>query len=67
MLNINILTCSKAEIYFCILLFDEPIGAYTKITTSCGTAIGLVATDLCLSWPKVLNLVTVRGVTKTPV
>ena len=27
----------------------------------------LLATDLCLSWPKVLNLVTVRGVTKTPV
>ena len=26
-----------------------------------------VATDLCLSWPKVLNLVTVRGLMKTPV
>ena len=27
--------------------------------------IYLVATDLCLSWPKVLNLVTVRGLMKT--
>ena len=26
-----------------------------------------LATDLCLSWPKVLNLVTVRGVMKTSV
>ena len=26
-----------------------------------------VATDLCLSWPKVLNLVTVRASLKTPV
>ena len=26
-----------------------------------------LATDLCLSWPKVLNLVTVRGFMKTPV
>ena len=24
-----------------------------------------LATDLCLSWPKVLNLVTVRGLMKT--
>ena len=26
-----------------------------------------LATDMCLSWPKVLNLVTVRGFMKTPV
>ena len=26
----------------------------------------LLATDLCPSWPKVLNLVTVRGFMKTP-
>ena len=26
-----------------------------------------LATDLCLSWPKVLNLVTVRASLKTPV
>ena len=26
-----------------------------------------IATDLCLSWPKVLNLVTLRGFMKTPV
>ena len=26
-----------------------------------------VATDLCLSWPKVLNLATVRASLKTPV
>ena len=27
----------------------------------------VLATDLCLSWPKVLNLVTVRASLKTPV
>ena len=29
--------------------------------------IAMLATDMCLSWPKVLNLVTVRGFMKTPV
>ena len=28
-------------------------------------ACSKLATDLCLSWPKVLNLVTVRGLMKT--
>ena len=28
-------------------------------------ALAHIATDLCLSWPKVLNLVTVRGLMKT--
>ena len=55
MLNINILTCSKAEIYFCILLFDKPIGAYTKITTSCGTAIGLDVL-YCGKWRKTIEV-----------
>ena len=30
------------------------------------TATCYLATDLCLSWPKVLNLVTVRASLKTP-
>ena len=28
-------------------------------------AVHCIATDLCLSWPKFLNLVTVRGLMKT--
>ena len=41
---------------------------YTKCINSCASiASGILATDLCLSWPKVLNLVTVRASLKTPV
>ena len=35
--------------------------------TICLQTTERVATDLCLSWPEVLNLVTVRGSMKTPV
>ena len=36
-----------------------------KINTK--SAPSIIATDLCLSWPKVLNLVTVRASLKAPV
>ena len=37
-----------------------------KVLSTQGTpTTTLLATDLCLSWPKVLNLVTVRGLMKT--
>ena len=39
-----------------------------RIDVSCMViTLWFLATDLCLSWPKVLNLVTVRGLMKTPV
>ena len=36
-----------------------------NINGSAAEAMAILATDLCLSWPKVLNLVTVRGLMKT--
>ena len=42
----------------------KPINCIFAYKTKAGFAL---ATDLCLSWPKVLNLVTVRGLMKTPV
>ena len=48
------------------LEYDLQVQPITGKTWRSTSKTGL-ATDLCLSWPKVLNLVTVRGLMKTPV
>ena len=52
-----------------IVFEKDSLGAqgFAGVDSSKKNARCNVATDLCLSWSKVLNLVTVRGLMKTPV
>ena len=47
--------------YYAILGCDE----LSTVSQPIDYVMIMLATDLCLSWPKVLNLVTVRGFMKT--
>ena len=70
-INMNPITKEEIEevlfhINIYILIFDFIINMESlTIRVTLNNVINL-ATDLCLIWPKVLNLVTVRGFMKNP-